>query len=286
MHNSYTDEKVNEIIKLHNSGKTPTEISKIFKTYNTTIRRILLANGKDLKSISETLSTIKENPFKDINSYEVQYWLGLLSADGNLSTEGYRINLSLQEKDLYIIEAFKNFLQSNNKIQVYYSKYNTLVYSLNVKNKNIHTFLTSLGITSKKSKTLKVNFPLTWDFIKGVIDGDGSIRKNGLIEIATASEEFAKQLLEFFNLNGIKSTKSVYNNIHIVRISNFKDCYFVYTELYKNKTTYMLRKYERFGSLVEKFTSVHTANSGKVVEQSRASEDENSHECNDSTRCT
>jgi DNA-binding transcriptional regulator WhiA len=272
MHNSYTDEKVNEIIKLHDSGKTPTEISKIYKTYNTTIRRILLANGRDLKSISETLSTIKENPFKDVNSYEVQYWLGLLSADGNLSTKGYRINLSLQEKDLYIVEAFKSFLQSNNKIQTYYGKYITPVYSLNVKNKDIHTFLTSLGITPNKSKTLEVNFPITWSFIKGVIDGDGYVRKNGLIEIATASEKFAKQLLDFFNTYKIKTTKSVYNNIHIVRISALKDCYFIYTKLYENKTTFMTRKYERFGSLAEKFANVNTANSGKVVEQSRASE--------------
>lgn len=33
--------------------------------------------------------------------------------------------------------------------------------------------------------------------------------------------------------------------------------------MYKNASYYLKRKYEKFGSLVEKFTSEHSVNSGK-----------------------
>ena len=50
-----------------------------------------------------------------------------------------------------------------------------------------------------ESRQIKMNLNFTKDFIRGVIDGDGYIRKKGYeISITTGSLEFAEQLKNSF----------------------------------------------------------------------------------------
>lgn len=158
VHNKYTHIKEQKIINLFLEGASPTEIAKLFNTYNTTIRRILLRNKFKLKTPSEAQTTVKNNPFEDLNSREVQYWLGMLISDGNLSdpiksNSKYTIDLSLSEKDKNHLQKYIKFLNYDiNLHSTKNKKYSTNMYSVRFGNKSIHSFLCSLGITPKKVK--------------------------------------------------------------------------------------------------------------------------------------
>lgn len=124
-------------------------------------------------------------------------------------------------------------------------------------NKETVDYLTNLGITPRKSKTLKINFPITWEFVRGVIDGDGSVslinKNTGIkISIATASIEFYKQLQEFFDREGIKFTVSNNNKLFQIFIQTKESVLKCYYNLYNGDGVFMKRKQQKYGSVIQK----------------------------------
>ncbi len=117
------------------------------------------------------------------------YWAGFLAADGNIDKHKPRVTLALKSSDIGHLEKFKANLQFDGEIkqissvdkrdafksEIYHKAYlrftsKEIVESLN------NQFL----ITPAKSKALKFpdhlsSHPLIHHFIRGLIDGDGSI---------------------------------------------------------------------------------------------------------------
>ena len=111
-------------------------------------------------------------------SPEFAYVIGLIASDGNLSSSGRHINIT--SKDLEIIEMAKKILRLKNKIGRKargYSK-EKKYFVLQFGDMNFYEFLISIGLTPKKSKTIKVvAVPDEFfrDFLRGCFDGDGSL---------------------------------------------------------------------------------------------------------------
>lgn len=121
------------------------------------------------------------NFFKQINSEESAYFLGLLYADGcvSINKSNYTVYLKLQNQDVEIIEKFRNIMSPSSPIK------NTGKYSyFRINKKEICEQLISHGCIPNKSLTLQ--FPTTVPvnlyrhFIRGYSDGDGSIYNNKL----------------------------------------------------------------------------------------------------------
>jgi intein-encoded DNA endonuclease-like protein len=140
------------------------------------------------------------------------YVLGFFAADGNL-TEGKRGNYYIEftSCDKIILEKIKLLLDSTHKITGRKRKREWRVaYRLQIGNKNMFSDLTKLGITTKKSKALKLpSVPPKYfrDFLRGYFDGDGSVtfgyfkrsdRKSKspilLTRFSSGSEEFLSAL--------------------------------------------------------------------------------------------
>jgi len=240
------------ILKLLKEGTTPYNISKQTNCSVSFISKVAKENNiitQTKEEYIEKIKKVKNNPFENLNNSNVNYWLGFLSADGSVYED--RIRLGLQEQDLAHIVKFKDFINSDLRI-IKTIKDNTYIgYNVAFRNKEIVNFLINMGITSNKSLTLEINLNITKDFIRGVIDGDGYIRKKGYeVSIATGSEIFAEQLKNsFVNLFNItpkiyKNSKNHKNTIYNVTVLGKEKVKFVLKELYTNADTYLERKYQ------------------------------------------
>jgi hypothetical protein len=106
------------------------------------------------------------------------YAIGLLATDGNLSKDGRHLNLT--SKDRAMIVTFKKCLGIQNKIGRK-ARSNSPIknyFQVQFGDKNFYEFLINIGLTPAKSKTLgPLLVPSVYfaDFLRGCIDGDGSI---------------------------------------------------------------------------------------------------------------
>ena len=107
-------------------------------------------------------------------SPEFAYAIGLLTTDGCLSSDFRHIDLT--SKDREQLENFLYCLKIENKISLKHSGSGNKYLRVQVGDVNFYKFLLSIGLTPKKSKTLKsVTVPSKYffDFLRGSLDGDG-----------------------------------------------------------------------------------------------------------------
>lgn len=140
----------------------------------------------------------------DISSTHPQhfwYFVGLIAADGCLSTD--RSNINLTSKDREHLGLVKRTLQIPNRIGRKLSGAGRISYAIQMRNRDLYRFLLEVGLTPRKSLTLgSLRIPMSYfpEFLRGVIDGDGCIRTwihshNGkrqwALQITSASPAFS-----------------------------------------------------------------------------------------------
>lgn len=116
----------------------------------------------------------------DVLTPEVEYWLGFLMADGNVS--GNQIQINLGRKDRGHLEKWKAFVGSSNAIydgvmppngRIIASEYSKFIFS----SRYMADKLAEYGVTPRKSHTASATECLvnSADFFRGVVDGDGTV---------------------------------------------------------------------------------------------------------------
>ncbi len=85
-------------------------------------------------------------------------------------------------------------------------------------------------------------------------------------EICSASIDFINQLNDFFVENRLHPIVTKEKNYYNISIGRLAELYYIYTNIYKDSSYFLNRKYEKFWPLVEKFTSKHSVNSVKGME--------------------
>lgn len=205
--------------------------------------------------------------FDNIDSDEKAYWLGFLYADGFVNSKyNNSVELSLKASDKEHLEKFNKFLKNKRSITV------SKAASINNKeyfrcrciitDKHFHNRLIELGCVPNKSlilvfPSLKIfsNNDLVYSFIRGYIDGDGSITntsRNKLRIDILGTKEFLSKIQDIFKnkfgkLLSTRSFKKGINNYQIV--SECSKAVDVGNLLYKNATVYLERKYKKFAEL-------------------------------------
>ena len=106
------------------------------------------------------------------------YVIGVIATDGNLSPDLRHIQITSKDEEMVL--NCKKCLGLNNNISKKSrgGSKDKKYYVLQFGDKNFFEFLISIGITPKKSKTInKIKIPSKYfkDFLRGCIDGDGSI---------------------------------------------------------------------------------------------------------------
>ena len=146
-------------------------------------------------------------------SRELAYVIGIIATDGNLSPSGRHINIT--SKDREIVENCRSALKIDNKIgrKARGDGLEKKYYVLQFGSVLFYKFLQDLGLHQNKSKTigkLGISEKYFADFLRGCIDGDGSIitfshpeskHKQVRLTIASASKDFlvwVKQRIDKF----------------------------------------------------------------------------------------
>lgn len=120
----------------------------------------------------------KKNIFAEKNwSKFIAYAVGLLTADGCLSSDGRHIEFT--SKDEEQVKNFIKCLNLTNKItqKSRCKEKDKRYYHVQFGNIKFYRFLESIGLSPRKSKTIKrVNVPQKFfpDFLRGLFDGDGN----------------------------------------------------------------------------------------------------------------
>lgn len=192
--------------------------------------------------------------FFDKWSYDMAYILGLWFADGCI-TKGDCFQISLHQKDEYLLEKIKDKMNSDHKLSKYKNCHTLHIYSLKIYNN-----IKSLG--GKERKSLDVNFPnipsvYIRDFIRGYFDGDGCIcySKSMSYYVSTfvsGSESFSKSLFDVLKkeINGLKGSirkcsesKNGYYRLYFNKIDTIKLGEYMYST---TSDLYLFRKKELF----------------------------------------
>jgi SAM-dependent methyltransferase len=259
---------VDKFVAQYQQGISSEVIAANFGIDGGTVRRALRKRGIIIRPAQQNKRkyNININYFEKIDTEEKAYFLGILYADGSL-TSGSGIKITLKDHDIDILEKLSNIIYGFRKLKEYQKtikdengnieirKY----FTLNFYSKKMNNDLCKLGCTPRKSFT--ITFPeklidpsLIRHFIRGYFDGDGCIcitdPARPRVDF-TSNGEFIVGLVEFlektlkFKCNKIgqrhKDTKT--RNIQILGYEKVK---ILLDYLYNDATIYMNRKYNKY----------------------------------------
>lgn len=183
----FTDEEELAIALRYRAGESITTLSKLLKSGESSIHRILLRNGEKTRSSSETWRMrcpLREDAFDCAETDpDASYWTGFLMADGSIivSPRGWSpsITFSLKQSDEGHVAAFGAFLGSSNKLVSDYSAagfnksggYNV---KIAFKSRRLADSLARYGVVPNKTTGAKVLLlENNRHFWRGCVDGDG-----------------------------------------------------------------------------------------------------------------
>lgn len=262
--NKFNKEKELDIIRMYLDGASQKEIAEYYGTYNTSIRRVLLRHNVPIISNSDRQSFVDKKLFNNFKDKEVQYWLGMLMADGCI----YHNRVTLQLKDLDHIQKFKIFLKNKVNIKnIVHKVFKTTNYRIDFRNQYIVQRLKGWGIRPKKSKTARFECGITYPILLGLFDGDGSIIKSNTSTrwcVFTASIRLKDQLFEFLKSEGFNPTITESKGVYAVNLYRKQELNLLFNRLYNQRTSFLTRKYVKFGSFIGKLINEHSPNSGKA----------------------
>lgn len=210
---------------------------------------------------------LKEDFFEKIDTEEKAYYLGLIVTDGCLHEDkcGKKmLALTLQEEDKYLLDKFVELIQSNKKV----TSDGRGCYGIQIISDKVFDDLLQYGLKPRKSfETVfpKLEESLYPHFIRGVLDGDGSIgfhsrpdRKvhRKTMRICSACEEFLTDIATYLSKKLEINNPPIYRELEhtsarqIVWTRN-ADLEKLYFYLYSNATVFMKRKKEVFNKIIE-----------------------------------
>jgi intein-encoded DNA endonuclease-like protein len=251
-----------EIIDKYLSGLSCYAISKECNCTPQTIHSIIKKSGTPLRTLAEaaTKYTHDKNFFSTINTEEKAYYLGLLYADGNVSNKV--VSITLQDKDIKILEKFKECLKYTGPLLTINKTGNRQnQIKLAITSSKLVSDLLKHGLYPNKGTTL--TFPLTvpkklqHHFIRGYFDGDGCVyanKKSGdyLFSMLGPKDFLIKVQEILINSLALNRTK-LYNpknckttQLHVLTYQGKQNLNKICSLLYYNASVFLDRKHNKF----------------------------------------
>ena len=270
-----TEELQNQIITFYKSK--PMGYKEIQEKFNLSLPTI----GKILKNVDKYPKNKIYNPnliedfFNTIDTEEKAYFLGLLISDGNVfidknnpnTIRSASISITLSSDDKYMLENFKQILQSNTKV----SSDGRGCCQIAIRSNIMANALEKYGIVPKKSFITflpKINNHLYKHLIRGILDGDGNITahqiKSGkfLHKIAFCGSCQLMEDLSTYLYNELKLSikPKVYNYkdrlLSEISVQNISDMHILGNYLYNDATLFLSRKYNKYYKFLQYYNII------------------------------
>lgn len=243
-----------QIINAYLNGYSGNKISELFKIAPHKIYYILAKYNIPRRSnkINSRKYSLNQNYFHKIDSPQKAYWLGFIFADGTVGTYNNQsiLKIDLHKKDINHLRQLSDDLESNKPILEYVNRttYGTCpIARLTVTSQQIVSDLGVLGCLPRKTYNLgppqHLDSLYQKDFIRGIVDGDGSISKDSNLQYG-----YKLKISGTYNLlNWIQTILPRYGNIYKDKtIFSYESHADNITWLYKNSDRSLERKYARY----------------------------------------
>ena len=254
-----TQQQIDLAIEMKSNGIHIDKIAEELnvKVYRLRVHKIHLINPETER---KELYPFNLDYFKDIDTEDKAYFLGLIAADGSISSSGLKIEL--QEEDNYILEKFRDIISPSRPIHIFdrtAKKPNSKVTNcFGISSKYLEPIFKEYHIVNRKSfkntQLPKLNKEFMPHFIRGYFDGDGSVyvSKNNLYIKFIGNTLFINELLEYLvnelNITKVKCHQAkdgqAYTNYF--SIARKDDIKLLYNYMYTNSNFYLTRKKLKF----------------------------------------
>ena len=267
-----TEDLKQEIIKYYLSQPmTMKQVEDKYELSHPTITKILKYVPKYTKAKLNN-PNLREHFFQDINEEAKAYFLGLLISDGNVFKDNTgrqaSISITLDLKDEYMLEKFKEVLQANTSVGHDGRGCGQIAVRSNIMAEDLAKY----GVVPRKSYSTylpKVSYEMMPHLIRGIFDGDGSImakldhNKNGhnrfLHSISFCGthklmEDISNYSFEHLNL---KQKPLVYDykdrQLSELKIQNIEDMQTFGDWMYNYSTIYLNRKKDIYNNFLQHY---------------------------------
>lgn len=268
-----TEELKQEIIKYYLSQPmTMKQVEDKYELSHPTITKILKDVPKYTKAKLNN-PNMKEHFFQEINEEAKAYFLGLLISDGNVFKDNTgrqaSISITLDLKDEYMLEKFKEVLQANTSVGHDGRGCGQIAVRSNIMAEDLAKY----GVIPRKSYNTYlplISKEMMPHLIRGIFDGDGSImakpnpsndgHNRFLHSISFCGthqlmEDISNYILE--NL-GIKTTVYDYKdrNLSELKIQNIDNIAKFGYWIYRNSTIFLNRKKDIFNDFLKHYNDI------------------------------
>ena len=256
----YKNEIINEYI---NNKKSANVICKQYNCDSSSIIRHLREWGIPIRNSASNrynnLYNVNIHYFDNIDTEHKAYWLGYIFADGHISKKMH-LMFGCQKVDIDILEQVKKDFDCTYPIRI--NKDNNPI--LNICSKHMCETLLSMGFTHKKSYEVDFQKIVTYipehllhHFVRGMFDGDGSIRYYNYDYVKgyqyhfgyTGLKEVCEFVAKFLRLT-TKLARERNTNTYTLKTTNAPMIKYIYGVLYKDATIYCKRKYDIFQEIL------------------------------------
>lgn len=261
-----TPEEEAQIIFNYNVlGMGQKQAGKFIGAKDKIVKQVLLKHNIHIRTGTEARQKyfIKENYF-GAQTANMAYVLGLLASDGCVHSTKNLIYIELQRQDKELLEKVNSELGNTRPIKDYetirgYENSKLWFYSQQAKEQ-----LAEYHIIPNKTYSPNFKFPETLqkeyyrDYIRGLFDGDGSIKNTNHTptwQIDSSSFDIVKNIQQYLQELGIETeiTTKQSKNIPLYRIYCYgqEKCHKLFDLMYTDTELYMVRKKEKFISLLK-----------------------------------
>lgn len=230
-HHRLSPEEVERILADWKAGDETDAIATRYDISSSTVQRVTNRHLAGFRKVGQKrIYALNEAAFDELTP-ESLYWLGVMATDGHVgrAKKGQHtrhVTLSLQERDIALVEAFRDFLGSTHPIKLrdYHKKRSEShqrMCVLTVASGRLADRLESLGLVPNKAElglTVPPEVAQSSAFWRGCIDGDGTVKiQSGRPTIALyGSRQLLAQFAEFMGAH-LGKVPTVHNGGH-------KDC--------------------------------------------------------------